>query len=567
MIITKTARTKVISTTLQHYLDKGYVEAKTNHYIEVPVEDLSLGSSAPIEVKCDKCPTIKTITFKRYMYNTKNLTTYYSCCRACSQEKIEATNMEVFGYKNPFQHPDVIKKIEEHHIETYGVKSHNQSDIVKENKLKSVREKYGVDSVMHVQEFKDKIKVTNLERYGVENAMESDLVKERIKNTNLERYGVENVYQSDIIKDRIYKTNMEKYGYKIAILSPDRVEKRRLKYNEAFKEKIKITDPNLKLVNHEKSLHHFYCDNGQDHMFEISGSLLSSRRKNKHIVCTICNDSEDNMRSFGQSEVYKFIQDLYPLSKSCYKYRTVKSKKEIDVFIPELNIGFEYNGLYYHNDKFVKSTYHHDKIDECKKLGIEIYNIWENDWLSKKEICKSIILDKIGKNDKPIINAKECKIKEITLDDINEFLKTNSLNEFKDVINFALGLFYNDILVAIISFENNKKNYKIIDLCYNINYNVLKYREILLDYFIESYKFNKLSILLDFSYENDNFYLNYGFEKLDDFFIDYRWFLNGKLHPKYKTDDNGLLVEYDLYEKRGYKLFDCGHETYSYTKS
>ena len=100
-------------------------------------------------------------------------------------------------------------------------------------------------------------------------------------------------------------------------MPPERVEK----YNESFKDRIKETDSNLILVNHEKSIHHFYCDNGFDHTFEISGSLLSSRRKHKHTVCTICNDVDNkivevNLYNDGGYKLYDCGNQFYVLKNN-----------------------------------------------------------------------------------------------------------------------------------------------------------------------------------------------------------------------------------------------------------
>ncbi len=242
-----------------------------------------------------------------------------------------------------------------------------------------------------------------------------------------------------------------------------------------------------------------------------------------------------------------------------------KSKKEIDIFIPELNVGFEYNGIYFHNDKFLKPTYHNDKFNECKELGIQIYNVWENEWLLKKHICKSVILDKIGKNNNQIINSENCEIKEIGIEDVKNFLNDNSMNDIDETINFALGLILDNVIVAIVSFQNLNSDYKMIDLIQNINHNVLNYREKLLNYFVNNYKFDKLVKILNLSNENNEFYIKFGFEKSINFFIDYKWYLNGKLYPRFKKIEN-KIIEDNLYINGGYKLYDCGNEIYTFKK-
>jgi G:T-mismatch repair DNA endonuclease (very short patch repair protein) len=105
--------------------------------------------------------------------------------------------------------------------------------------------------------------------------------------------------------------------------------------------------------------------------------------------------------SCGERELTKYIRQLgFEVQKKRFKFG------EIDVFIPDLNIGFEFNGDYWHgnplfyntdfiikNKKKVKEIWEKDrkKIYEAKKCGIKIYTIWENDWLNNNENIKQYI--------------------------------------------------------------------------------------------------------------------------------------------------------------------------------
>ena len=70
---------------------------------------------------------------------------------------------------------------------------------------------------------------------------------------------------------------------------------------------------------------------------------------------------------------------------------------ELDIFLPELKIAFEYNGLYWHSDIYKENDYHLNKRKKCEKLGIELFHIWEDDWIFKENQIKLLILNKLGK--------------------------------------------------------------------------------------------------------------------------------------------------------------------------
>lgn len=85
------------------------------------------------------------------------------------------------------------------------------------------------------------------------------------------------------------------------------------------------------------------------------------------------------------------------INKNFSQYSTKKLRKkdrvnnrmyEIDIFIPELNIGFEYNGIYWHSTAKKQNNYHKKKQGFFLSQGIKIYFLWEH-W--GEDICKNII--------------------------------------------------------------------------------------------------------------------------------------------------------------------------------
>ena len=81
--------------------------------------------------------------------------------------------------------------------------------------------------------------------------------------------------------------------------------------------------------------------------------------------------------------------------------RKVIHPKELDIYLPEKNLAFEFNGDYWHSDEMIVKrgmpiTYHDDKFNACADRGIKLVYIWEHDWdnsrvdvenLIRKEIC------------------------------------------------------------------------------------------------------------------------------------------------------------------------------------
>ena len=49
--------------------------------------------------------------------------------------------------------------------------------------------------------------------------------------------------------------------------------------------------------------------------------------------------------------------------------------KELDIYLPSRKIGFEYNGFYWHSDKYKEKNAHLDKLNHFKEEGIRVYFI------------------------------------------------------------------------------------------------------------------------------------------------------------------------------------------------
>lgn len=86
--------------------------------------------------------------------------------------------------------------------------------------------------------------------------------------------------------------------------------------------------------------------------------------------CPICK--REYKTSFPEKSIYYYISKYYPHSIENYKIIEFKNK-ELDIFIPEINTGIEYDGFLWHKD--IKKDIEKDNI--CKVLGIKLIRIRE----------------------------------------------------------------------------------------------------------------------------------------------------------------------------------------------
>ena len=91
--------------------------------------------------------------------------------------------------------------------------------------------------------------------------------------------------------------------------------------------------------------------------------------------CPVCG----RLESKSEKEIYEYICSIVGESNVIRHDRILLDKQEIDIYIPHLKIGFEYNGLRWHNEEFGKTrNYHLRKTEECNKKGVKLYQIFGN---------------------------------------------------------------------------------------------------------------------------------------------------------------------------------------------
>lgn len=312
-----------------------------------------------------------------------------------------------------------------------------------------------------------------------------------------------------------------------------------------------------------------------------SPATVSLSIKNHGIEANNSNayDRVFNKQSLAELELLEFIKTIYSGEVISGSRSILGDGREIDIFVPELKIGFEYNGVWCHSfnpegtsyslrkDK----TYHISKTDMCEEKGIDLIQIWSSSWISKKEIWKSRIRAKFGIVAEKIA-ARKCTVREINVGEKNTFLDKNHL-QGRDKSNTKLGLFYNDELVSVMTFGKSRYNK-------NVDWELIRFATKLDTLIVGG--FSKL--LSNFRKKNPGSIVSYAdrmhskgnvYEK-NGFIVDrknpanYHYFKGNEtlLHrqnfQKSKiAEPRDIRTEFEIMSSNGYKwVYDCGTITY-----
>ena len=125
--------------------------------------------------------------------------------------------------------------------------------------------------------------------------------------------------------------------------------------------------------------------------FGLSKNSHSSQFKFMNKVgCPIIKSEKSNM----EYELFSFINSICDFNVIRNSKRVIKPL-EIDIYIPDLKLAFEFNGDWYHQFQDRKpsldSNYHVNKTNLCEQQGIRLIHIWEHEWLTNQEYVKEVI--------------------------------------------------------------------------------------------------------------------------------------------------------------------------------
>ena len=451
-----------------------------------------------------------------------------------------------------------------------------QTDSSTKNKRKkTVLEKYGVDNIAKLEETKLKQEKTNLKKWGYKSSFQNEYVREKWKKNIKDKFGVEHVFQLKSIKDKSRKTSLEKWGVEHFVQSDEYKEKLE---DIGFSEKLKEINikKNFEKYN-ELGLEFISIENrilelkGEcEHTFKIHYDSLKRRIENGYEYCTICNPINT-----GQSQEEKLIIDWLKEIGLEIIERDKSLGIELDILIPNLNIAIEYNGLYWHSELYKDSKYHLNKTEICNESGIRLIHIWEDDWLYKREIVKSILLNSLKLNNKRIF-ARNCKIVIVDSKIKNDFLDKNHI-QGKCQSSINIGLEYNGELVSLMTFGgrniNTKKEFELIRFCNKTHYNIVGSASKLFKYFIRNYNFENIISYADVSHFTGDLYKTLGFKYSHRSQPNYWWVVDNIRHHRFTYNKKRLvkegadpkMTEVEIMYKKGYfRIFGCGQDKYIY---
>lgn len=250
--------------------------------------------------------------------------------------------------------------------------------------------------------------------------------------------------------------------------------------------------------------------------------------------------------SGGELELEEFINSL-GMEVNRRRRDLLIGNYEIDFFFPDAMVGVEFNGVYYHSDKFKNHRYHYDKFKMANDNGIKLIQVWEDDWNLRKDIVKEHLKMVLGVSDRNRIGARSLTLRQIQFSEASDFLNTYHIQGSVGA-TYYIGGFFRDQLVLVASFL--KGDNQVTLSRYATSSNVVGGHSKVMKFFRDTICALPVITFADLSFGDGNLYRVTGWEEDAIIPPDYMYLRNGVRHHKFnyrkarfKKDDSLKFVD------------------------
>jgi hypothetical protein len=302
---------------------------------------------------------------------------------------------------------------------------------------------------------------------------------------------------------------------------------------------------------------------------------------NNHLCGSGCPKCKDGARSLGEKEICHHVKDHDFItnhridvvgleSKIAKKSGKTAKNIELDIYFNKNKLAIEFNGLYWHREDAAGKDYHAGKMQACNELGIDLIQVFEDEWYYKKDIVKSIISTRLGVYESRYY-ARKTTLVEVDSLAAGLFYDKNHI-QGKIQCRKHYGLSIDGEIIAMASFGNrshlfkNNNDIELIRFCTKLNTQVVGG----LSKLLSTYKGQTIKTYCDLRLFNGSGYKSVGFKELHISTPSYYYVkgmrrfsrFNFQKHKLEKVLDNfdASKSEVENMANNGYyRVFDCGN--------
>lgn len=262
--------------------------------------------------------------------------------------------------------------------------------------------------------------------------------------------------------------------------------------------------------------------------------------------------------------------------------KNIISPFEIDIYIPKLHLGIEYNGLVWHSEKFKENakTCHLNKLELCNNKDIRLIQIFEDEWLNKKNVVISRLKSILGCYDKKIY-ARKCEVVKLNYNEVMNFLNENHL-QGSCHSKYQYALKYENEIVSVMTFgttrqqkkynEHYYETWELLRFANKLGYLVIGGASKLLNTFIKELDPYEIISYADKRWSDGNLYFKLNFIRKHDSKPNYFYIFGKERKNRFLFRKSELVKQgYDknkseyeiMLERKIYRIYDCGTMVFS----
>ncbi len=442
----------------------------------------------------------------------------------------EATMIERYGQRNPLQVPEIKARVDKTVKERYGVDNLSQSAEIQRRIKENSQRRFGVDHYSNAPEIREHMINGMIAKYGVPVAQQNEMIKAKTRQTNLARYGVENVFQSKEVQQKAKDNCKAKYG----VDWPNQ-RKEHLTDPSKYDLYIEFLDDPRRYIE----THYIYSPTAGQLAVDIG--LDDATLCGNRLALLNIEDLITHRTTTAEAQLIEFIHQIdSSLEIKQHDRTTLPGRLEIDVLLPQLNIGFECNPTHTHNSTFRDPwgsepkhyKYHYKKSDLAEKEGVFLFHIFGYEWTHRRAIIESMIRNLLNKN-KNVFYARKTTLKEVSAIEAAQFLNDNHRQGSSSSL-LRLGLYYSDELVSLMTFgkmrygigkleHQSANDWELVRFCNKLNTSVVGGASKLLKHFIKEYQPSKIVSFSDRAHTRGGLYSTLGFHEVSRSEPGYVW--------------------------------------------
>ena len=474
---------------------------------------------------------------------------------------------------------EILRKRKETIFERHGVYDINQIEGCKEKRRATVIERYGENGLWS-DEIRKKRKETCIEKYGTDNPMKSKVVQQKAELTNIEKYGAPCVFQSEEIKDKITKTNIERFGAanpfanedikkKISETNLDRYGYKNPSYSSEIKNKIShsnlsnsYSDEVIAILENKDALEKFVGDKS----FKTAAKELGVADWN--IRKRWIKYGLERSKSSYETEIAEILRehDIAFIESN----KKIITPYELDFYVESMDLGIEFNGIYWHSTAVRPDPmYHRKKYERAVENDVRLIMINEDEWNERNVAWTNRLINILGKS-KRGPGARELNVRPITNTVANDFLSVYHIQGETRAMIYALGAFHDKQLVAVMAFgkQRGTQDVELVRFATDgMNYPGIFSK--LFKNAIESQQYDKVISFADLRHSNGGVYINNGFILENTIPPDYRYvfrnqtkhkssFTKTKIAEKFGVNIEGKTEKQLMEDLNIPRIYDCG---------